>query len=267
MGTVGTRNRARNRTRHVAHSSLPYCFQHDACTAMLHAQPMHGLANSVSSPCSWQMMHIVGASAYTALRGARTYTCLVNGSYPAKNSIFGMIYPRTHACTKSAASRLAATTMDVQYTASSAPNVWYDRITPPRAGVGTPPPAPPPVGWGARLGHVRVHSLARRAHVHLLGKWVVPRVELHFRYGSGGRRVATRHNPLTTMQTAMPAKNPNVMRNTVIPNHRKTVSAGTSSITSSVPRMPRARQRTRCRVRGGSLARFLRATRSSVVWY
>src|SRR3989338_4546831 len=117
---------------------------------------------------------------------------------------------------------------------------------------------------GARLGHVRVHSLARRAHVHLLGKWVVPRVELHFRYGSGGRRVATRHNPLTTMQTAMPAKNPNVMRNTVIPNHRKTVSAGTSSITSSVPRMPRARQRTRCRVRGGSLARFLRATRSSV---
>src|SRR3989338_5693143 len=108
---------------------------------------------------------------------------------------------------------------------------------------------------------------ARRAHVHLLGKWVVPRVELHFRYGSGGRRVATRHNPLTTMQTAMPAKNPNVMRNTVIPNHRKTVSAGTSSITSSVPRMPRARQRTRCRVRGGSLARFLRATRSSVVWY
>src|SRR3989338_3972299 len=135
MGTVGTRNRARNRTRHVANSSLPYCFQHDACTAMLHAQPMHGLANSVSSPCSWQMMHIVGASAYTALRGARTYTCLVNGSYPAKNSIFGMIYPRTHACTKSAASRLAATTMDVQYTASSAPNVWYDRITPPRAGI------------------------------------------------------------------------------------------------------------------------------------
>src|SRR3989338_9163091 len=99
------------------------------------AEPMHGLANSVSSPCSWQMMHIVGASAYTALRGARTYTCLVNGSYPEKNSIFGMIYPRTHACTKSAASRLAATTMDVQYTASSAPNVWYDRITPPRAGI------------------------------------------------------------------------------------------------------------------------------------
>src|SRR3989338_1120776 len=135
QGNVGTRNRARNRTRHVAHSSLPYCFQHDACTAMLHAQPMHGLANSVSSPCSWQMMHIVGASAYTALRGARTYTCLVNGSYPEKNSIFGMIYPRTHACTKSAASRLAATTMDVQYTASSAPNVWYDRIPPPRAGI------------------------------------------------------------------------------------------------------------------------------------